>query len=121
MSPEEQIVGIVEDDESLLKSLDRFLDTLGIATELYSSAEEYLDRAATSKATCLLLDINLSGLSGIELVRRLAASGSRLPVIFMTALHEEATYQDALATGCVACLQKPILGTVLIEALRKAA
>lgn len=121
MSTASPIIAIVEDDASLLKGLARLLETLGFATELYCSAEDYLARVTASNATCLLLDIDLGGLSGIELGRHLAASGSQLPVIFMTALQDEKTQKEAMATGCVAYLQKPFPASALIEALNKAA
>ena len=104
----------------MLKSLNRLLGTLGFATELYPSAEDYLSRAPGSGAICLLLDIHLGGISGIELERRLAASGSGLPVIFMTATEDEEIEKEAMATGCVAYLHKPFLASALIDALNRA-
>ena len=73
------------------------------------------------KVDCLLLDIHLGGLSGIGLRRRLDASGSTLPVIFMTALDDEATRGQALRAGCIAYLQKPVLARALMDAIDKAA
>jgi len=121
MSTTRQVIAIVEDDMSLSKGLARLLGTLGFTTELYTSAEDYLTRAATSEATCLLLDIDLNGISGIELRRRLAAAGSQLPVIFMTALEDDDTYKTAMATGCVAYLHKPFLASALVDALDQVA
>jgi FixJ family two-component response regulator len=71
-------------------------------------------------ATCLLLDIHLGGISGIELQRRLAASGSKWPVIFMTANDDEATRSQAIDAGCIAYLQKPFEQHVLLNAISKA-
>jgi FixJ family two-component response regulator len=71
-------------------------------------------------ATCLLLDINLSGISGIELQRRLAASGSKCPVIFMTAEDDEATRNQAMDAGCIAYLRKPFARHALLDAIGKA-
>ena len=68
----------------------------------------------------MLLDVHLGGMSGIALRRALSASGSRLPVIFMTAFDDEATRQQAQAAGCVAYLRKPFPGRVLIEAIAQA-
>jgi FixJ family two-component response regulator len=121
MSALPKIVAVVEDDASMLKGIERLLGTLGLTTELYLSAEAYLNVAAESAANCLLLDIHLPGMSGIELKRRLVASGSRLPIIFMSSSEDERTQQEAIATGCVAYLQKPFISSALIHALSRAA
>ena len=71
-------------------------------------------------ATCLLLDIHLGEISGIELHRWLAASGSKRPVIFMTASDDEAARNEAMDAGCIAYLRKPFAGQVLLDAIGKA-
>ena len=114
-------IAVVEDDKSMLKGIANLLSVWGFTTELYSSAEEYLTEASHGEAACLLLDIHLGGMSGIELARRLAASSPHLPVIFMTALEDEKVREEAMATGCVAFLCKPFLATALIEAIDRAA
>jgi FixJ family two-component response regulator len=115
-----RVVVVIEDDPSMLKGLERLLGTLGFATELFTSAEDYLKQAADIEASCLLLDINLGGISGIELTRRLMKAGASKPVIFMTATASSATETDARAAGCVAYLHKPFQSTALIEALNRA-
>jgi CheY-like chemotaxis protein len=77
-------------------------------------------RGAATQVDCLLLDIHLGGVSGIELRRRLKDSGSTLPVIFMTALDDEAMREQALKAGCVAFLRKPFQARQLIDAIKKA-
>ena len=120
MSNSRRVVVVIEDDPSMQKGLERLLGTLGYATELFASAEDYLKQASEIDASCLLLDIHLGGISGIELTRRLMKSGTRMPVIFMTATANSAVEQDARSTGCVAYLQKPFQSTALIEALNRA-
>jgi FixJ family two-component response regulator len=115
-----RVVVVIEDDPSMLKGLERLLATLGFATELFASAEDYLKQAAEIDASCLLLDIHLGGISGIELTRRLMNSGARMPVIFMTATANSATEMDARSAGCVAYLQKPFQSAALVEALNRA-
>ena len=115
-----QIIAVVEDDEDMRTGISRLLSVSGYQTEIFASAEEFLVGVAKSHATCLLLDIHLGGLSGIELRRQLSASGSRLPVIFMTAIDDEALHRDALAAGCVALLRKPFTARVLDDAITKA-
>jgi FixJ family two-component response regulator len=110
-------IAIVEDDPSMLQGLNRLLSARGYNVEPFSSAELFLEDAANCKATCLLLDIQLGGISGIELKRRLASSGSSLPVIFMTGINSEAVRQEALEVGCVALLKKPFLAKLLIDAI----
>jgi FixJ family two-component response regulator len=120
MSTFPRTIAVIEDDASMLKGLDRLLRTLGFATELYPSAEDYLTRATKSKANCLLLDIHLGGISGIELKRHLVAAGLGLPVIFMTAVDDGEIERDAIETGCVAYLHKPFLSSALVDALNRA-
>jgi FixJ family two-component response regulator len=113
-------VAIVDDDAELLKGLERLLNAHGVGTKAFSSAEAFLSANSRAAVDCVLLDVHLGGMSGIAARRVLAASGSRLPVIFMTAFDDEATRQQAQAAGCVAYLRKPFTGRVLIEAIAQA-
>ena len=114
------VIGIVEDDTSMLKGINRLLDVHGYSTELYNSAESYIDQASASDAACLIVDIHLSGMSGIELHRHLTASGSTLPIIFITAVDNKQTEKAALEIGCIAYLYKPFSAAVLIDAIDRA-
>src|SRR5882757_5849774 len=114
------VVAVVDDDPSMLRAAGALLTARGFAIEVFASAEEFLGREAGIQVDCLLLDINLGGISGIELRRQLTASGSRLPVIFMTALDDEAVRGQALKAGCVACLRKPFPARQLFDAIEKA-
>jgi FixJ family two-component response regulator len=114
-------VAVVDDDPSMLKGVERLLNAHGFGTEVFTSAEDFLDRGDQSKVGCLILDVNLGGMSGIELWHRLQAAGSALPVVFVTGVDDEATRATALRAGCVAFLRKPFLGNLLIEAIEKAA
>jgi FixJ family two-component response regulator len=89
----------------------------GIDSRTFASAEALLESDSVQTATCLLLDIHLGGISGLELRRRLAASGSKCPVIFMTANDDENTRNQAMDVGCVAHLRKPFAGHVLVDAI----
>ena len=114
------VVIVVDDDASLLKGVARLLAPNGIESRTFASAEALLDSGSVHVATCLLLDIHLGGISGIELQRRLAASGSKCPVIFMTANDDEAKRNEAAAAGCIAYLRKPFAPHVLLDAIGKA-
>ena len=113
------VVIVVDDNAGLLKSVARLLAHHGIDSRTFASAEALLESDSVQTATCLLLDIHLGGISGIELQRRLAASGSKWPVIFMTA-SDEATRNEAMDAGCIAYLRKPFAGQVLLDAIGKA-
>ena len=121
MVTDKKVVAIVEDDPSMLVGVGRLLRAHGFVTEIYTSAEAFLERSAASDASCLILDIHLGGISGIDLRRRLAAAGSRLPVIFMTAGDSEKIQKEAIEAGCIAYLPKPFPSRQLIDAIRKPA
>ena len=110
-------IAVVEDNPSMLQGLNRLLSAHGFRVQTFTSAESFLDDIANCEAECLLLDIHLGGISGVDLKRRLASSGRNLPVIFMTAIDDEATRQQALDVGCVAYLKKPFLAKLLIDAI----
>ena len=120
MMAQRTVVIVVDDDPGLLKSVARLLAHHDIESRTFASAETLLESDSVQTATCLLLDIHLGGISGIELQRRLAASGSKWPVIFMTASDDEATRNEALDAGCIAYLRKPFAHHVLLDAIGKA-
>ena len=120
MQKRRTIVAVVDDDPSMLKAAADLLDASGCIPSLFASGEEFLASGLAKKANCLLLDIHLDGLSGIELRQQLKSSDPMLPVIFMTALDDEVIRQQALQAGCVACLRKPFPARQLIDAIEKA-
>jgi len=93
------------------------LSAHGFGVERFTSAESFLDGIDKCEAKCLIIDIHLGGISGIDLKRQLTASGSNLPAIFMTAIDTEITRQEAFDVGCVAYLRKPFLAKLLIDAI----
>lgn len=116
----QQVVAVVEDDPGMLRSIERLLKAYKYETAIFTSAEAFLNDTAASAASCLVLDIHLGGMSGIDLRRQLTASGSNLPVIFISAVDDESVHEEAVATGCVAYLRKPFLAHLLIGAINKA-
>lgn len=116
-SKPQRIVAIVDDDPGLQVSLSDLLGARGFRTSVFSSAEDWLARGASVDVDCMLVDVYLGGMSGIELQRRLRASGSTIPVILMTARYDEATRAQALDAGCVSFLCKPFPTAQLIEAI----
>jgi FixJ family two-component response regulator len=114
-------VVLVDNDPSMLKALERLLVAHGFNVEAYTSAEAFLNRSTDTEVNCLVLDIHLDGMSGLALRQQLVASGSNLPVIFITAFDNASTHHDAMTAGCVAYLQKPFPASLLIGAIDKAA
>jgi FixJ family two-component response regulator len=113
-------VAVVEDDPSMRRSLERLLNAHGFPTQGYTSAEAFLSRDASIQIDCIVLDIHLDGISGIELQHRLKHSGSRLPVIFITAVDDDTLELQGVQAGCVAYLHKPFPAASLIGAVNKA-
>ena len=110
---------VVEDDAGMRKALDRLLRIAGYEPELFSSAEALIATQAADWADCLIFDIHLPGISGLELRRRLTAGGRRQPVIFITAHDDDSARDEARQLDCIAYLRKPFEGAALLEAVRK--
>jgi FixJ family two-component response regulator len=119
MPMKRKVIAVIDDNLSILGALSRLLSVFGYETELYASAQEFLDAAMMSEAVCLVVDIHIGKCCGIELARRLAGAGFTIPIIFMTADKNESVKQRAMETGCVAYLSKPFSSDVLIEALAR--
>jgi len=111
------VVAVIDDDAVTREALRLLLSSLGCETELYESAETFLARVGKSAATCLLVDVELDAVSGIELGRGLAAAGFRFSIVFMTASTDQSIRQRAADVGGVAFLRKPIAPQALAEAL----
>ena len=114
-------VAVVDDDESVCRSLSRLLRVSGIHAVSYPSAELFLADTGRPRFDCLVLDVMLTGMSGIELHQQLKASGSTTPVIYITAHDDPATREKALATGCAAYFRKSDPGEEVLKAIRQAA
>ena len=121
MSKRQRLVAVVDDDRSMLKATSDLLDAFGVSTALFASAEEFLRCGSETKFDCLLLDIHLGGMSGIELRQHLTAANCSLPVIFMTARDDEFIHEAARQVGCVTVLRKPYSAHQLMDAIQTAA
>ena len=111
---------LVDNDESLLRALARSIRLAGFEVEAFSTAEGLLARDASESGACLVLDVDLPGMGGIELKRTLADSGRDLPTVFITALHAD-DVGESLAMLCpVAVLYKPFNKEVLLGAIGRA-
>ena len=113
-------VAVVDDDESLCRSISRLLRAEGMQPVTYASAEDFLADTKQPRFDCLVFDIQLGGMSGIELHRQLNSSGSTIPVIYITAYDEPATREEAQAAGCAAYFRKTEPGQIVLDAIRSA-
>jgi len=102
------LIGIVEDDVDLLRALDRLLRTAGCRTLTFTSAEAFLDCHNCNDVSCLVLDVSLEGMSGLELQRRLIRTHHQVPIVFVTAVDLEEVKTSAFEAGAVAYLPKPV-------------
>jgi FixJ family two-component response regulator len=114
-----QFIVVVEDDAGMSKAIVRLLRAAGFQSVSFASAEELLQTEAADSAACLVLDIHLPGLSGLELRRLLVSSGRAKPVIFITGQDEAPLRDEARRLGC-AYFRKPFEGKALLEAIRVA-
>jgi len=112
-------IGVVDDDESYSRSLERLLRAASYRTVTYLSAESFMADTGQPPLDCLLCDIELPGISGIELQRRLVALGSTTPVIYITAHDDPVTRRAALAVGCEAFISKVEPSDNLLETIAR--
>lgn len=113
-------VAVIDDDESLCRSLGRLLRAVGIQSVTYSSAEAFLADGKAPQFDCLVLDIELGGMSGIELNQQLTASGSTTPVVFNTAHDEPEIREQAIQSGCAGFLRKTASGQTILDTIARA-
>jgi DNA-binding response OmpR family regulator len=116
-----ETIVIVDDDRSVSMSLDRLLTANGFTTATFSSAEALKESARLAHARCLILDINLPGISGLQLARDISKKGTAKPgLIFITAYDQPEYRAEATALGALAYLCKPFAGERLLTAVRAA-
>ena len=113
-------IAIVEDDASVREATDRLLRLLGYVTASFGSGEEFLNSGRLRDTACLITDVRLPGMSGVELQSRLILDGHCMPIIFVTAFPEETIRARVLAHGALGYLSKPLQEQSLIECLEQA-
>ncbi|HKP03787.1 MAG TPA: response regulator [Chthoniobacterales bacterium] len=114
-------VAVVDDDEKVCQSFGRLLRAAGFQSITYSSAEAFLADTKQPRFDCLVLDIQLDGMSGLELAQQLKANGGSPPFIFITAHDDPNARGEAEASGCAAYFQKTDSGADVLDAIRRAA
>ncbi len=120
MSTEAPIVFVVDDDRSVRESLRRLLSSVGMAVEVFPSAQAFLSAPRRDAPGCLVLDVRLPGLSGLDLQRELADSNVTLPIIFLTGHGDIPMSVKAMKAGAIEFLTKPFRGQDLLDAIRQA-
>ncbi len=114
------LVAVVDDDESVRESLPDLLREFGFAAHAFSSAEEFLASDSLVQTGCLVLDIAMPGMTGLDLQRELRLRGHRIPIIFISAHKDEVVRKRAFQQGAVEFLFKPFSDTALLQALNVA-
>ena len=113
-------VAIVDDEEQIRKALGRLLRASGLEAKGFASGQEFLDASAAQLPDCLVLDLHMPGMTGLQLLRKLQAATPRLPIVIITAHDEPETREQCLAAGACAYLRKPLEDRLLLNAISAA-
>jgi FixJ family two-component response regulator len=115
-----KLVAIVDDDDSMREALNGLLKAVGYPSRAFASAEEFLESGQQQQTSCLIVDMRMPGMSGLELQAQLNAERCRIPIIFITAHGDAKMRIQALRAGAVEFLSKPFDNEVLLESVRAA-
>jgi FixJ family two-component response regulator len=118
--PHAPLISIVDDDLSVRRALRRLVQSASYAVDTFASAHEFLDASPSARPACLVLDLCLGGMSGLELQERLRVDGVGIPVILITAHDDAATSERVSRSGAAAYLRKPFDGQLLLDAIESA-
>ncbi len=117
---ERALVFLVEDDDLMRSSTRRLLRSAGFRVEAFASAEDFLTSGRVEETACLILDMRMPGMSGLQLQRRLAGEGRHIPIVFISAHDNQEMRAQAMQAGAVDFLQKPFSEEALLKAIRNA-
>jgi FixJ family two-component response regulator len=117
---EKPLIACVDDDQAVCEAILGLLKVLGFIADAFSSAEEFLQSGRLDETSCLITDVQLGGMSGLQLQNRLAGLGYRIPVIVITAFPDEHVRDQALNAGAVSFLSKPVTKADLVRSIRSA-
>jgi FixJ family two-component response regulator len=115
-----KLVSIVDDDDSMRAAVQDLLEAVGFSAQAFASAEEFLSSGKYRETACLITDIRMPGMSGLELQAKLNAERCRIPIIFITAHGDEKMRMQARREGVVEFLSKPLDNEVLLDSVRAA-
>jgi FixJ family two-component response regulator len=113
------VIAVIDDDASVRRALQRLLQSAGFTVETFATAHEFLDADYGAQTACLVLDVHLPGMSGLQLQEYLAASGVLIPIVFITAYDDVSTRERVQRAGAVGYLRKPFDQGTLIEAISR--
>lgn len=111
------LISVVDDDNSVREAIESLLKSVGYRVALYASAEEFLNLSSPRESACLILDVRMPGMSGLELQCRLTVNQISIPIIFVSAHSDEHARARALAAGAIDFLQKPFSEEALLSAI----
>ena len=120
MLPKTRVLSLVDDDASVRKATGRLIKSFGFAVEVFASGEEFLCFGSLHITSCLVLDVQMPGMNGLQLQSHLAAAGYHIPIVFITAYAAEEIRDQALEAGAVAFLTKPFGEEALLRGIRSA-
>ena len=116
-STPEPLISIVDDDESVRQALKSLIDSVGVRAEVFDSGEEFLKSPYLSQTDCLIADVRMPGMSGLELQERLSAAGCSIPIVFISAHEDKESRARGLRAGAIDFLQKPFSEDSLLGAI----
>ena len=111
------LISVIDDDDSVRESLRALIRSAGLAVQVFASAEEFMDSEYFHATSCVILDVRMPGMNGLDLQRRLTVDQPELPVIFITAHGDQAARSQALKAGAVEYLLKPFSDEALLTAI----
>jgi FixJ family two-component response regulator len=114
------VIAIVDDDPSVRIGTERLVRSLGYTARTFASADEFLKSSQPSRTSCLITDIHMPGMNGLELQRLLNYLGHKVPIIFITAFPEDDIRQHAMTAGAIGFLAKPFEGGALVQFIEAA-
>lgn len=114
------VISIIDDDRSVRTATDRLVRSLGFVSHTFPSAEDFLRSGQATQSSCVIADVRMPNMTGIELQQLMNDVGNRTPIIFMTAFPEERVEVEAMSAGAVAFLSKPFEGKTMIKCLATA-
>jgi FixJ family two-component response regulator len=120
MMEERRVVAIVDDEKAVCRAIGRLITSAGFKSEIFSSAEEFLRSCRERQPDCLILDLSLPGMSGLELQQQLATDRCRTPIVVVSAHDDPLSRSQALQGGAVAFLGKPFDDEALLQAVHSA-
>ena len=114
------LIAVVDDDESVRRATRRLLRTAGLEAETYASGPDFLEAVQHYRPSCVIVDLHMPGMSGLEVQSRLAVNGFEIPVLFITAYDDPGARDRALQAGAVSYLRKPFTEEALLQAIDSA-